>query len=577
MTMKRFIDFCKKRGVKINKFKLEDLEKKKLFYPIFRVSNIYNPISKQFIPLSFDEWGNNNLSSYLNNGNIFVPQDKEFVEFAEFFDSKTHSLKTYSYYSSFQIWHLIEILNNERFLKYDPLNYENFVNLLMAIQIYSPYGRSNLRTISVKTEVNTFHKKLDEFDLNKSLKVINLKHDELYKIYAIVCGKLRELLGSDEIIQLWKNIAWSKKDKCIGSTRLGIEYLQWAMMLKRCIEHYLDHETYDVDEVDWDWEKIRDQLPSNETGRTQRGVRNDCYTNKLNDEYEFRLNRKKLYYLANSLTLDYHPRVIIFVEGDTEEIMIPKFFELYGYNFKDLGFEIINISGISNFYGSTLSFPEESRYIKKIISNFKHLVNFNLDLWQAIPFFIGDNENNILENLKEGEIFDTKKLIRGFDNRPYNEIISELEKEHGEIKESLIESWTHIWKYDFELDNFTPVELKNAINEICHTDFSSDDIEEIINSSEHGEKIGIKSLGDKVDKNKISINLKAFDNLIKYYKDTEDSAIFERPIFKVINKLLDIYDTNHQPVDTSHALNNREELNKSILCGKDIFIRDNYF
>ncbi len=117
--------------------------------------------------------------------------------------------------------------------------------------------------------------------------------------------------------------------------------------------------------------------------------------------------------------MDYHPRVIIFVEGDTEEIMIPKFFELYGYNFMDLGFEIFNIGGIANFNGAKLTFQNENKkYVKKVISNFKHLVNFNFELWQAIPFFIGDNENNIIENLKDGVIFDTKKLISGFDNRP---------------------------------------------------------------------------------------------------------------------------------------------------------------
>lgn len=51
--------------------------------------------------------------------------------------------------------------------------------------------------------------------MDETLEVINLEHDELYKAYAIVCSKLRDLLGSDDIIQLWKNIAWSKKDKCI--------------------------------------------------------------------------------------------------------------------------------------------------------------------------------------------------------------------------------------------------------------------------------------------------------------------------------------------------------------------------
>lgn len=224
---------------------------------------------------------------YLENGNIYTPKDNGFCKFKEFYDSETHCLKTYSYYSAFQIWPLVRILADERIVEYRQSNFENFVNLLIAIQIYSPYGRSNLKKINLKTEKNSFYKKLKEFDLDEALEVINLEHDELYKAYAVVCSKLRDLLGSDDIIQLWKNISWSKKDKCIGSTRLGIEYLQWAMILKRCIEDYLGHETFDVDEVDGNWEKVRDQLPSDETGRTLRGVRNEWYKNKLNDEYEF--------------------------------------------------------------------------------------------------------------------------------------------------------------------------------------------------------------------------------------------------------------------------------------------------
>lgn len=575
--MKKFIDFCKKCGIKIDDKKLEELEEKKLFYPIFRVTNIYNPISEQYVSPSFDEYSHEELLGYLENGNIYTPEDNEFCKFREFNDSETNSLKTYSYYSAFQIWPLVRILADERIVEYRQSTFENFVNLLIIIQIYSPYGRSNLKKINLRTGIHSFYKKLEEFDLDDALKVINLEHDELYKAYAVVCSKLRDLLGSDDIIQLWKNIAWSKKDKCIGSTRLGIEYLQWAMMLKRCIEDDLEHETFDVDEVDGNWEKVRDELPSNETGRTLRGVRNEWYKNKLTDEYEFRLNRRKLYYLANSLTLDYHPRVIIFVEGDIEEIMIPKFFEFYGYNFKDLGFEIVNVGGIANFNGAKLTFQNENKkYVKKVISNFKHLVNFNFDLWQAIPFFIGDNENNIIKSLKDGVIFDTKKLISGFDNRPAKEVIPELIDEYGEINDSLIETWSHIWEYDFELDNFTPIELKNAINEVCSTDFSLNNIQKIFDSCDNGKKIGIKSLGDEVEENKISINLKAFDNLVKYYEDTKDQEVFKKPIFKVIERLLDIHATNPQPVNTQHALKNREELNKSVLLGKDIFLRD-YF
>ena len=45
---------------------------------------------------------------FIENGNIYMPEENGFCKFKEFYDSETHSLKTYSYYSAFQIWPLIE-------------------------------------------------------------------------------------------------------------------------------------------------------------------------------------------------------------------------------------------------------------------------------------------------------------------------------------------------------------------------------------------------------------------------------------------------------------------------------------
>lgn len=574
MNMKEFINFCKKRGIKIDKNKLEYLEKNKLFYPIFRVTDNYDSYSAQYVAPDFRQYFHNDLLNDLNSGNIYIPKYKEFTDFKNFYDFKTHSLKTYSYYSSFQIWPLIRILENEETIKYCESIFENFVNLLIAIQIYSPYGRSNLRRISINTELDIFYKSLEKFDLERVFEIINLEIDELYKIYAEICSKLKELLGSNDMIQLWKNISWSKKDDCIGNTRLGVEFLQWAMMLKRCIEDYLGREIFDVDEVDGDWEKVRDVIPSTVNDRSLRGVRNDRFKNKLNDEYEFRLNRKKLYYLANSLTLDYHPRVIIFVEGKTEEVMIPKFFDFYGYNFKDLGFEIVNVEGITKYYSGSIEYQDSDEKIDKVvINNFKNLITFNLSLWQAIPFFIGDDENDIGEKLKDGVIFDTKTLIEEFDRRSYRKVEKEIINEHGKINESMIEEWKHIWKCDFELDNFTASELQIAINDVCHTEYALEDIQEIYDSCENGNKKSINSL-KHVKRKKVEINEKAFENLVNYYKETKDPEVPKRPIFQVIEKLLDIHDYNHQPANTSHAINNRKQLNSNILIGRDTFLRN---
>ncbi len=568
LEMTKFIEFCNKRGVNINEDILEKLEKNKKFYPLFRINNPYNPINEQFVELSFEFKEHPNFIELYENDDIYLPDSKSFEDYKKFIDSKTSSYKISSYYSTFQIYHLESILNEENIEK----NYILIIDLLIAIQIYSPYGRSNLREIGLKTDTDYFYKKLKEFDLNKILKILNTNENLLYKTYYEISSKLKGLLGSNEMIQLWKNISWNKKDECIGNTRLGIEYLQWAMMLKKCIESYLKHEIFDVDEID-DWRKIPEKIPSKEEGINLRACRNEKYINKINDEYEFKLNRKKLYYLANSLTLDYHPRVIIFVEGYTEEIMIPKFFEFCGYNFKDVGFEIVNISGISNFYSGTINVKDENnkKYIKNIVSNFKNLIEFNLELYQIIPFFIGDNENNIKNQLKNGIIFDLKRLFKSIDKRPFNEIKEEYFNNNENVNNKIIDDLTWIWKYDFELDNFSADELKEAINSVCNKKYTLNDIEKIYNSCKEGNKKGIKSLGKIVDNNKIEINNKAFEILKKKYKEGKIKDINERPIFKLIEKLFSILDNNYQPNNTKQSMENKKWIYIHIGKNENIF------
>lgn len=556
MHMKKFIKFCQDRGLKINKRKLEYFEKQGLFYPIFRVIGIENYYSGEFSPLYLGEYSKEDFIKLIDEGNIYIPQNKNFH------DDKTQSLKTYSYYSSYQILKLIKILDNDEVYESYLSYLDNLVNLLIAIQIYSPYGRSNERLILTTISKDLFYKKLAQFDLEEVLNIIKLDEDCLYKAYTNISGKLSYFLGSDNIIQLWKNISWDEKDKCKGTIRLGIEYMEWALMLKRCIEDHLGYLTFDIDETGGNWEKIRDECPSHETGRTLRGVRNDWYKNKITDEYEFVLNRKKLYYLANKLTLDYHPRVIIFVEGDTEEIMIPKFFEFFGYNFNDLGFEIVNVGSITKFYSGNI---KKDKMDRLVVSNFRNLITFNLELWQAIPFFVGDDENEIQNNIKNGHVFDTKRLIKQFSKYSPNKLEKNIKQEYGELNTKMIDDWKYIWDKDFELSNYTPEELQKAINQVCGTNFSVNDIKNV------SEK-GISSLGkNKINRNKIEINKQAFKNLVDYYHETKDPNVFKRPIFDLIEKLLNIHRLNHQPVNTKHALKNKEYLFKSILIGKNIF------
>lgn len=583
LNMKNFIEFCDKRGIKLTQDKLEKFEKSGWFYPIFRVKDFKNKPRNIFISLDFQPEHHNDFNKLLNEGYIFLPQEKDFMEFSKFFDKKARKRKFESFYSTFQIYHVIELL------KHDPKNKNNiffdsyqiyiekFINLLIATQIYSPYGKSN-GIYFYPNYGNNYHGKIKKYNLNEALDVIGAKEDDLYKTYFEICNKLEYILGSRFAIQLWKNIAWDKKDDCKGPTRLGIEYLQWAEMLKECIQHHLGREIFDVDEIDMSSEDIKNNILSKETGRSIRGCRNEDFTNEITGEYEFNNHQKRLFYLANYLNLNYHPKVVVFVEGKTEEIMLPMFLKFYAISCDNLGIEIINIGGVSNFYGKNIRIKDENtrKYMDNIVTSYKHLINYNLHKWQALPYFLGDDENKLTERVLEGRVFDLKELFEKFDGRN----IKEIEKKHPESDkekyEKMIKEWSHVWEYDFELDNYTHEELQKAINEVCETNFSLEEIKNIYKHPQNGEKKGLKILGDIVEANKIPINKKAFKNLVKYYKETQDESIFDKDIFKVLDKIIDMAIFNPLPINTKHSMSNVSELGVYLMNGKDIYKRDKY-
>ena len=56
LKMKDFIKFCNNRGINIKKSKLEEFEKRGLFYPIFRFKAVYNEVSNVYMAPSFDDY-----------------------------------------------------------------------------------------------------------------------------------------------------------------------------------------------------------------------------------------------------------------------------------------------------------------------------------------------------------------------------------------------------------------------------------------------------------------------------------------------------------------------------------------
>ena len=610
MYLDDFVKFCKKRGINISKGELELYEKEGFFYPIFRTKNVFfGNIYHKYV---FDIYGKTELNEALKNGNIYLPS-KELFEYFENYTERGKGYKISSYYSTFQIHNLKYIKENFNYLKdnYEYLK-ENFnfnlddklTDILMSIQIYSPYGRTNKRFIRINNDNEFWHKLLKTYNLEELFEINDFNITNLANCYVNLCRELSSYLGNGDMIQIFKHVNWEKKNKFEGPIRLGIEYLQWVLMLKGCIEDYLDREIFDVDECDsYDGEYILKNEPDNEKGRTTRGIRNEDYLNPLNKKYEFNLNKHKLFYLSNKLDLDYHPRVLIIVEGKTEEIIIPKLFDFCGYKLENCMVDIINIEGINKLMSSKINFRNENKkYSNVFINNYFQLINYFLETFQTIPFFIGDNENGILDKLKEGITFDSDKLFfyknnwKKFEYKKsleyfYSEFFERIDQEMNistpnQLKNNLIDyfdetknidnsfpkEWIHIWNYDFELDNYSPNELYIAINEVCETEISIEDITELYNFNKN--KKGITAINNEIKNKKIRINEKLFENLKKDYLENKKQEIAEKPIFKVIDKILDIAFLNYPPTNTKLKYLNKRIIADSIMDNKEIFKKE---
>jgi len=487
-----------------------------------------------------------------------------------------------------------------------------FLKFLITIQnIYYPYARSGSKTINISGDQSKWFKMKKDFNLDNELKYLNLKIEDVARWYWILSNISQKILGASgaDWAQLWKNISWDKKEKLEGNNRLGIDYLQWAVMLKRAIEEYLAREILDIDEINNfgpediltvktnSWNCQQHSLRSIRNGRLididleDEKILNSIFSkilkpivNKAEIEEEFsefekigfyidwndktfcfnekKLNvknfyhdkYKRLFYLSNSFKLDYQPRVIVFVEGKTEEEILPKIFKWYYGTMPDsLGIEFIDFKGVDQLLSTSknaeelrdflidiqiktkqkgLSNKEREtlnqiiRNLKKVdivISNWTSFLSYNLEKWQILPFFLSDNEGNVKHFLEAGA------PIR-FKGKNYN----------------IPQEWRFLWGVDnhnipfmgdnYELANFSDHEIATAINEILESDIKEEKIQELRISER-----GINNVLDPgIKKNKIEINKKLFSNMVANYKKDKDDSLFKKPIFNVINKIYNL-------------------------------------
>ncbi|MHB1003990.1 MAG: TOPRIM nucleotidyl transferase/hydrolase domain-containing protein [Thermoleophilia bacterium] len=664
LTTGKFIDFCRRLGIYISKEELEFFEKENLLYPIARIDrpveeeewltfkkedgkeysrladvglkegeteverckvrsySTYNVFKEDVVGSYYKDL----LLRWLEEGNLFDPSTREFQNWDTFHGETLDydSQKIVSFYSTFQIWQLVNIkqLNTVRFthnitnfhindcntysedgkvylkasleLKinlYDEEetpqseksphkskqenralidrfskgldidekketwnrhdNFKKIFKFLLSVQsAYFPYAKSGSGKIQSSIDGKKWVEVKHNIDLEKILEECDLKIEEVANWYKLFSDKAQQILGikRDDWIQLLKNISWSKKDELEGNTRLGVEYLQWAVMLKRILEEHLQKEVLDIDEMsNISGNDVLKFEPAkmNQFG-SLRAFRNNKYSDQDKNYYYDR--HKRIFYLANDFGLDYQPRVTIFVEGKTEEIVFPEIFEKYaGNKTEDLGIEFISINGISQFFGGETSLKNShGSYDKKFISNFNHLASYNLNKWQIIPYFIGDEENNISHLLQSG-------IAISFNQKQYSHPID----------------WQYIWGLtnnnnpfqgkDFEMANFSNDEIADVLSEILIKEIKPSDVQAKRSSGQ-----GIKQVCSEVVEHKVDIARKMVSNLFNKHKETKDDSLLQRPIFVVIDNIRELAIINHPPVSRDIQLKNKKYIQNEL-------------
>ena len=572
---------------------------------------------KFYSSYSFSEHDKDLLLNWVREGNLFDPTTKEFQSWDTFLSEELEyeKQKIVSFYSGFQIYwlkilkksfsitlnlagdnikvsssivlidnrqeqgnfslteiddfvtRLKEVVKKEPFekffdlrkkkekLKEDYKKFDKFLKFMLSVQsVYFPYAKSGGRTIQIKGDDKKWQEARRNFRLYDVLKKLNLKIGDVVKWYKNFSDESQKILGikRDDWVQLWKNIAWSKKDKLEGNIRLGVEYLQWAVMLKRIVEEYLQKEILDIDEIsNTSSDDILKFGPEQmkQYGISLRTLRNKKYSDKDKNYYYNRY--KRLFYLANDFGLDYQPRVTVFVEGETEETVFPDIFEWYtGKKPENIGVEIICIGGVDNFFGSKQSF-KDSKKRKIFVNNFVKLISYNLNKWQIIPFFIGDYEGNVKNALKD----------RSF--------VIEWKGE----KYSIPEEWQFWWGksndnrpfkgINFEMANFSDNEIAKVVSEKLQKQIT---IQQVREKRIAGK--GIEQIDTDVKNHKIEMSKNLYKNLLDKYEKKKDSSVFERPVFKVINRITKLALLNHPPVNREIELKNKKYI-ENILAARE--------
>jgi hypothetical protein len=141
--------------------------------------------------------------------------------------------------------------------------------------------------------------------------------------------------------------------------------------------------------------------------------------------------------VANDFGVNGKPQLVLFVEGETEQAVLPVLFErLWGAPVTRYGIEILAIGGVDNAAGA-----KENRF-----SAMWRLVDY-LHHHQTLAFVLLDNEGLARRNVRSG--------------------LPKAPSVHSTDRKATRSDHIKVWRTNFELENFSDTELGQAMNQLA--------------------------------------------------------------------------------------------------------------
>ncbi|AZI35290.1 hypothetical protein NT2_17_00120 [Caenibius tardaugens NBRC 16725] len=232
---------------------------------------------------------------------------------------------------------------------------------------------------------------------------------------------------------------------------------------------------------------------------------------------------RALEFVANDFGVNAKPQLVLFVEGETEQTVLPILYErLWSAPASRFGIEILSLGGVDNAAGG-----REAPF-----SAMWRLVDY-LHHHQTMAFVLLDNEGLASRNVKNG--------------------LAKANSVHSRDRKATRRDMIKIWRTSFEFENFSDTELAGTLNRLAGKDcFARADLAHCRASMRAGPKKGqplatlerlyAERTGDRLckpDLGRLLVDL--------VFSATTRRKPENRPISRFLQRVGDRASLNHQP------------------------------